>query len=66
MDTGVLLHAPDLWRTGGSRLLVGCARLNPDVYPRVTGTDLQRHVIRAGGQQAAGGIPLDGVHLILQ
>lgn len=30
------------------------------------GSDLQSHVIRTGGQQAAGGIPLDGIHLVLQ
>lgn len=29
-------------------------------------TDLQCHVVRAGGQQAASGVPLDSVHLILQ
>lgn len=30
------------------------------------GSDLQSHVIGTGGQQAAGGIPLDGIHLVLQ
>lgn len=30
------------------------------------GSDLQSHVIRTGGQQAAGGIPLDGIHLVLK
>lgn len=29
-------------------------------------TDLECHVIRAWGQQVASGIPLDGIHLILQ
>lgn len=28
--------------------------------------DLQRHVVGAGSQQAAGGIPLDRIHLILR
>lgn len=35
-------------------------------HGRLEGADLQGHVVRAGRQQAAGGIPLDGVDLVLE
>lgn len=44
----------------------GTARWNGSAEPRCGRTDLQGHVVGAGGQQAAGGIPLDGVDLILE
>lgn len=67
VDTCVLLHTPDLLESSNTfQKSQTRLRYSPKPHLYVAWTDLECHVIRAGGQQAASGIPLDGVHLILQ
>lgn len=78
VDTRVLLHAPDLKRDTGQAsqhpfvpvmsTLPGGSELGVNVFSvqHRSGSHLQSHVVGTGGQQAACGVPLDGVHLVLQ
>lgn len=75
VDTCVLLHTPDLKRTQTASqhsfipIMLGAMFsliLAFFLVQHPFASDLQSHVIRTGGQQAAGGIPLDGIHLVLQ
>lgn len=63
MDTGLLLHAPNLQ----VKATVKCAEVQSTMTSVAVSTKcyLQRHVIGAGGEQHARRIPLNGINFIL-
>lgn len=68
MDTRILLHAPDLQQKDRRQWLEWISEFDMQYINKRAGiqtADLERHVVWAGGQQAARGIPLYGIHFIL-